>query len=63
MNVFNLKTVVKIKNMESIYARYVVARISENGELWFYGEYDDDIRANEVACELGNGIVFDAVEV
>ena len=38
--------------------RYWVVR-AVNGELWFYGAWDDEDRANEVAAELPNGaLVF-----
>ena len=35
---------------------YTVARVV-NGELWFWGAWDDESRACEVARELGNGVV------
>lgn len=36
----------------------MVARLVDN-ELWYYGLYDTWERAEEVAKELGNGIVFE----
>ena len=36
----------------------MVARIVDN-ELWYYGLYDTRKRAEEVAKELGNSVVFE----
>jgi hypothetical protein len=36
----------------------MVARLVD-GELWYYGLYDTWERAEEVAKELGNGVVFE----
>ena len=50
---------VKVNNLEE-YAfnhNYIVVRLV-NGEFWFYGAYDTEERANEVAIEIGNGGVF-----
>ena len=48
-----------VKNLPStlIYG-YVVAR-QDNGEVWFYGDYETEERAREVAIELGNGLYFE----
>lgn len=40
---------------------YVVARTDES-KLWYYGTYETEERAREVAVELGNGIVVYAKE-
>ena len=34
----------------------IVARVS-NGEFWFYGKYDNDARAYEVAEEIGGYVM------
>lgn len=50
---------VKINNLKD-YAldhKYIVARIVDD-ELWFWGAWDDDQRAEEVARQLGNGLVI-----
>ena len=49
----------KINNLKD-YAldhKYIVARIVGD-ELWFWGAWDDDQRAEEVARQLGNGLVI-----
>ena len=37
--------------------KYIVAR-RVDGELWFWGAWNDRDKANDVAEELGNGIVL-----
>ena len=51
-----------VKNIDKIYARYVVARLVD-GEFWFWGQWDDKDKANSVAGEFENGVVFDTQEV
>lgn len=51
----------KVKNVNNVpnYAhdyRYWVVRAVE-GELWFWGAWNDENRANEVAAELFNGAI------
>lgn len=46
-----------------IYAKgynYIVAR-DVDGELWFWGAWDDRNKANEAALELGNGVVIENI--
>lgn len=46
-----------------IYAKgykYIVAR-DIDGELWFWGAWDDRNKANEAALELGNGVVIENI--
>ena len=46
-----------------IYAKgynYIVAR-DVDGELWFWGAWDDRNKANEVALELGKGVVIENI--
>lgn len=48
---------VYINNMPQKTEKYVVARFDEDGkELWYWGSWDDVVRAKEVAEEVG-GIV------
>lgn len=37
---------------------FIVARRAEDATLWFYGLYDTADRAQEVAIEIGNGVVL-----
>lgn len=37
---------------------YIVAR-QDSGELWFYGLYDGKKQAENVAVEIGNGVVLE----
>ena len=48
-----------VQNTES-YAknhRYIVARLVD-GELWFYGAYDDEDHARTAIDEIGNGVLL-----
>ena len=36
--------------------KYIVAR-RVDGELWFYGAWNDHERANEVALEIGGEVI------
>lgn len=49
---------VRIHNMPEYAAKrkYVVASFV-SGKLWFYGAWDDQAKADEVAAEIENGIV------
>lgn len=38
---------------------YMVARRNEDGNLWYYGVYSLKESAEEVAKEIGNGIVLE----
>jgi len=52
---------VKVHNLPPILTPgYIVVRRSEGtGELWYYGNYEDDKdRANDAAIEIKNGIVL-----
>ena len=51
-----METKVKVYNCPNDTDRYIVARLS-NGELWFWGSYDDESEAIEVADEFENGLV------
>jgi len=37
---------------------YLVVRRDEDASLWYYGLYDDEKTAQEVAIEIGNGFVL-----
>lgn len=41
---------------------YTVFRL-DDGDLWFYGTYENEDRAKEVAKELGNALVVEFDEV
>ena len=47
---------VKVYNCPKDTEQYIVARLS-NGELWFWGGYEDESEAIEVADEFENGLV------
>ena len=48
----------KVNNLPKpeLIKKYVVARWAD-GELWFWGTWDDNKRANEVAEEIGGIVV------
>ena len=41
----------------------VVRRDENNASLWYYGIYEDDQKAMDVAVKIGNGIVVQIGEV
>lgn len=48
---------------EDLYG-FMVARLCHSEskpELWYYGTYESEERANEVAMELGNGVVLEVL--
>ena len=57
-----VKCSIKIQNLpdgfDSSYGKYVVCRV-DAGDFWYYGAYDKKHRADYVALEVGNGIVFE----
>lgn len=64
MSMEGIKVQVTINNMSKtsfdrdgyIVARYVVT--DGKYSLWYYGFYNDEDRATDVANEIGNGMVF-----
>lgn len=51
-----INAMVDIQNLpHNLENGYVVAR-QVDGELWYYGTYETEERANEVATMLGNGL-------
>ena len=51
----------KVNNLPNTYKQYIVAR-AVDGELWFWGSWDDEERAHTVANEI-DGIVVYAEEL
>ena len=47
---------VKVYNCPDDAEQYIVVRLS-NGELWFWGSYEDESEAIEVADSFENGLV------
>jgi hypothetical protein len=45
------------EDYEFIVARYV------DGEYWFYGAYSDGFKADNVASEIGEAVVFHNVRI
>lgn len=60
-----MKLMAKVNNMDLTvgdiqrYGKFIVARYV-GIELWYYGIYETRKRAEEVAWEIGNGIVLEA---
>ena len=55
-----LKANVFIKNLpKEKLVGFIVAR-QHRGRLWFYGNYESEDRAYEIADEIGNGVVLEA---
>lgn len=67
MNNRTITAKVRINNLPNhLLNGYVVARLDitiGRADLWYYGCYETEARANEVAVELRNGIVFKVEEV
>lgn len=53
--------IVKVHNVTPGEEKYVVAREVE-GEFWYYGRWDDEDQAGEVAMDIGNGVVLEDIE-
>ena len=53
---------VVVNNVDHVEERYMVARLN-GGELWFWGAYDDEARAKQVAESFDNGLVVETEEV
>lgn len=43
--------------------RFMVVRRGEDASLWYYGIYEDEQKATDVAIEIGNGFVVQIGEV
>ena len=57
-----IKAVVK-NTPANVKTGYMVARRDNyTAELWYYGVYDEEKRAYDIALELENGIVLESVE-
>lgn len=53
---------VDVMNTPEIVEKYVVARFDETtNQLWFYGSWNDEIRAKDVAIEI-DGIVVRRID-
>lgn len=53
---------VDVMNTPEIVEKYVVARFDENtNQLWFYGSWNDEIKAKDVAIEI-DGIVVRRID-
>ena len=51
---------IHVNNTPAINKPYVVVRRAEDGKLWYFGQYDDKNKADQVAVEIGNGFVAEA---
>lgn len=49
---------VKVNNLPPEHERYIVARLND-GELWFYGSWDNEAQAEKAAKEFENGLVVE----
>ena len=53
---------VDVKNApRTLTSGYMVAR-AVDGELWYYGTYEEKDRAEYVAQEIGNGVVLENMQ-
>jgi len=55
--------IAKVKNTPKVVKNgWIVARRDDyTGALWYYGRYDTEQEAENVALELNNGIVLESV--
>lgn len=51
----------KVNNLDVEHERFVVARLVD-GELWYWGSWDDEKAAERVAQQFDNGVVVDTEE-
>lgn len=49
---------VKVNNKPEDTEKYIVARLSD-GELWYWGSWDDKVTATRVASTFKNGVVVE----
>lgn len=56
--------IAKVKNTpKDVKTGWVVARRDDyTAELWYYGTYETEERATNIALELENGIVLESVQ-
>lgn len=53
---------VDVMNVPRVVEKYVVARFDENtNQLWYYGSWNNEIKAKDVAIEI-NGIVVRRID-
>lgn len=58
-----IKVIAEIKNMsENAKDKdgFLVVRRDDDASLWYYGLYDFEETAREVAIEIGNGLVLES---
>ena len=49
---------VEVNNVPQTVNKYVVARFDEHtNALWFYGSWNDEIKAKDVAIEVGGLVI------
>ena len=54
--------VADVKNTpKTLSSGFMVARLVD-GELWYYGTYEEKDRADSVAQEIGNGVVLENMQ-
>lgn len=53
---------VVVNNVDHVEEQYMVARL-DGGVLWFWGAYDDEATAKQVAESFDNGLVVENEEV
>lgn len=51
-----------VNNVDHVEEQYMVARL-DGGVLWFWGAYDDEVTAKQVAESFDNGLVVENAEV
>ena len=58
----NVNGRVIVNNVDHVEEQYMVARL-DGGVLWFWGAYDDEVTAKQVAESFDNGLVVENAEV
>lgn len=57
----------KVNNLSATYANYkyvVIRDCSDTNEgYWYYGAYNDIVFAQQVAAEIGNGLVVEPQDI
>lgn len=56
-----INAIVKVNNLPNVEEEgfMVVRRDEYDASLWYYGTYDTEDRAKEVAVEIGNGLYLE----
>ena len=59
MRIEKINAIVKVNNLPEVEEIGFMVVRQDDGELWYYGTFDTEERAKEVAIEIGNGLYIE----